>query len=266
MIAVIAGKGSLPEEACRQLVLQQKNFFVIALFEESASRLGNLLPQGVPIITQTHYKLGQIKAALLAEKATQVLFIGKVDKKDIFNHLKLDWYAIKLLASTINKSDASLMERCIAELQRHNISVVSQAEVLQHLHVQPGLLTGNYSVKIEQEVRLGMEIAQTISAQGIGQTVIMKDGVVIAVEAVEGTDACIKRGIQLGKEQLIICKTANKNHNKKYDIPTLGSASLEGIKKGQVAAVSWQAEQTFIADLDKFIARAQELDITLVAL
>ena len=87
---------------------------------------------------------------------------------------------------------------------------------------------------------------------------------VIAIEAIEGTDECIKRGIDLGKNDLIICKAAHDNQNKKYDLPTLGPDSLTGLQKGQVAAIAWKASHTFISDQDAFIQKAKELDITLI--
>ncbi len=266
MIAVIAGKGWLPIEACLQLIKQEKLFFVLSLFEQTTKELQGYLPAHVEVLTQTHYKLGHIRAVLQSSGAQQVLFIGKVEKKDIFNRLKFDWYALKLLASTLNKSDASLMEQCIAELKKYNISVLSQGDVLKHLYVEPGVLTGKLSVELEKDIALGMKAAQVLSAQGVGQTVVVKEGVIIAVEAVEGTNSCITRGIELGHQRVVICKTANQQHNKKYDIPTLGSGTLEGIIKGEVAVIAWQAQQAFIADLDIFIQRAQELGITLVAL
>ena len=96
--------------------------------------------------------------------------------------------------------------------------------------------------------------------------ILVKDKMIIAVEAIEGTDECIKRGIELGKKDIVICKTAHNNQNKKYDLPTLGPSSLEQIKKGQVKAIAWHSNKTFIANKEEFIQKANELNITLVAI
>ena len=100
----------------------------------------------------------------------------------------------------------------------------------------------------------------------IGQTVVIKKGMILAVEAIEGTSACIQRGVSLGKNKgVIVCKAAKKSQNKKYDLPVLGAATLENIKKGEIAAIAWQANQTLIVDKELFIKRAKDLGITLIS-
>ena len=89
---------------------------------------------------------------------------------------------------------------------------------------------------------------------------------IIAVEAIEGTDDCIKRGIALGEKDIIICKTTHKNKNKKYDMPTLGYNSLKDLKSGQIKAIAWQSDKTLIADKEKFINKAKDLGITLISI
>ena len=88
---------------------------------------------------------------------------------------------------------------------------------------------------------------------------------ILAVEAIEGTDACIRRGIDLGKNNIIVCKAAQKYHNKKFDIPTIGSHTLASIKPGEIAAIAWLSGSTFVADREKFVTRAKQLGITLIS-
>lgn len=291
MIAVIAGKGTLPLQACEQLAAQKKDFFVLALFQEvydqfnhhalatahlrdelnntpiknNTNSFSHHKTNALTIIFQPHYKLGALKKILLAHGTKEALFIGKVDKRELFSTLSLDWEAIKFLASLINKSDAAIMEHCIKELAKLSITVLPQDQVLQKLYAPPGILAGTLTPAIEQDIALGMETAEQLSLLGIGQTVVIKNGIVLAVEALEGTDACITRGIALGNEQVVICKTAHKTHNRQYDIPTLGSSSLATITKGSVAAIAWQADRLFIADYQYFIKRAHDLGIALIA-
>jgi hypothetical protein len=145
------------------------------------------------------------------------------------------------------------------------MEVIHQNDVLHTLLLDPGIYAGKISRYIKENIAFGMQTAHNISQLDVGQTVVVKDKMIIAIEAIEGTNECIKRGIQLGKKNVIICKSAHHNQNKKYDLPTLGTKSLEHIKKGEVSAIVWKADKTFIADKNAFIKRAKELNITLVA-
>lgn len=113
---------------------------------------------------------------------------------------------------------------------------------------------------------MGINIANKISLCDIGQTVIVKDGMVLAVEAIEGTDACIKRGLELGENNIVVCKAARIDQNKKYDLPTLGPATIADYQKGDIAAIAWQSSQTFIADKNIFVDKARKQNIALISI
>lgn len=266
MIAVIAGKGRLPIHACQSLLQNQKPFWVLVLFpEDNLQQLQTAIGTGVELIVQEFYKVGKILQTLKDKQTKKVLFIGKVDKQYLLSHIKLDWFALKLLASLLYKSDSAIMERLLQELATHDIEVISQAEVLDTLMVPPGILCGSTNADLERSITMGLNTAIKISECDIGQTVVVKNAMILAVEAIEGTDNCIKRGIELGKDKVIICKAARHNQNKKFDIPTLGPHSLENLQPGQVEAIAWLASHTFIADQDEFVKRAKKLGITLVS-
>jgi len=266
MIAVIAGTGTLPLEACKNLLAQGSEFFVVSLFpENNLDELQKITEGKVRIFAQDLFKPGYILDFLKKQKTKKVFFIGKVDKKHLFSHIKLDWFAIKMLASMVCKSDSSIMEKILAELARHDIEVIKQDEILKSLLVSPGVLTGTITPQLEADITMGIATAMAISQADIGQTIVIKDKMVLAVEAIEGTDLCIKRGIELGTENVVICKAARLDQNKKFYLPTLGPTSLQHLSKGQVAAIAWLSTHTLIAEQEKFIKRAQELGITLVS-
>ncbi len=164
------------------------------------------------------------------------------------------------------KSDKTIMEKLLSVLKKKGIGIIKQNEILKSLIVKPGILTGSITDKIEVDIKFGMNIAQNISQCDIGQTVVIKDKMVIAIEAIEGTDDCIKRGIELGKNNLVICKSAHEKQNQKYDLPTLGPNSLKGLKKDQVKAIAWKSSHTFISEKEEFIKKAKELNITLISI
>ncbi|MBM3893804.1 LpxI family protein [Candidatus Dependentiae bacterium] len=267
MIAVIAGTGSLPTEACKKLVQEGKAFFVICLFpEENQQQLQTVIGQGIELVAEKCFKAGAILRQLQERKTTQVLFIGKVDKNNLLKQLKLDWLALKIMGSLVTRGDKDVMEALLKELASNGMSTIRQDEVLDGLLVKPGILCGELTKTLEASIQLGIKTALTISKADIGQTVVVKNAMVLAVEAIEGTDACIQRGLALGKEGVVICKAAHQEQNKSYDLPTLGPKSLASFKPGDVAAIAWVASHTLIAEKEQFIARAKELEIVLVAI
>jgi DUF1009 family protein len=266
MIAIIAGTGTLPVAACQALSLQRKKFCVISLFpQENGTALRNAAGSETAIVDIAFYKASSILNHLLDHGVTQVLMIGKVDKQHLFKNAKLDWLAVKLLSQVLYKSDRDILQRIVDELNKHGITVLRQHDVLPNCLTKPGIVAGSVDAQLDAEVQFGMRTAMQIAQLGIGQTVIVKEGAVIAVEGVEGTDACIARGVELGNGNVIICKAAYAAHNPQFDLPTLGSATLATLPPGAVLAIAWQASHTLIVDYPAFVAAATALDITLVA-
>ncbi len=267
MIAIIAGTGNLPIESAKYFLRQNKDFIVICLFpKDNEQKLKETVSGKAEVISQKFYKTKQTLKLLKEKNVDKILLIGKVDKKNILKNIKLDWLAIKTLAKAVTKSDSSLMEAIINEIESQGIKVLKQNDILKTLFVPAGILTGKLTKELEEEIKFGLEIANKLSLIDIGQTVVVKNKMIIAAEAIEGTDKCIKRGIELGQKDLIICKTAHKNQNKKFDLPTLGPKSLEQIKRGQVKVIAWHSNKTFIANQNEFIKKAKELNITLVSI
>lgn len=272
MIAIIAGTGTLPVEACKSLLKRpleiqaSEPFFVVALFaDDNLNDLQQVVQDKAEVISQECYKAGQVLDLLKSKKTTQILFIGKVDKSHLFKKIKFDWLTIKLLSSLIYKSDAAIMERIVKELESHGISILRQDQVLDSLMVKPGILTGKLTENLATDVKMGIETAIKLSQLDIGQTVVVKDQMIMAIEAIEGTDKCIRRGIELGKSGVVVCKAAHQDQNHKYDLPTLGPGSLNNISKGEVAVIAWLHDKTLIAQQEEFIKKANELGITLVS-
>lgn len=265
LVGIIAGTGSLPVAACQALRNQKKKFFVINLFPQDNGIALRHAAGDAPVIAQEFYRASTILDILLQHNVTHVLMIGKVDKQHFFKNIKLDWLAVKLLASVAYKNDQQILQRIVDEFATHNITVLRQHEMLPGLLTKPGIIAGQIDAALQHDIDFGMQMAQTISKLDLGQTVIVKNSMVLAVEAIEGTDACIRRGIELGRGDIIICKAAQSAHNPQFDLPTLGSATLQGLRPGDVRAIAWLAQYTLIADYQKFIDTACALSCTLIA-
>lgn len=266
MIAVIAGTGSLPLDACTSLQALGKQFFVISLFpDDNKALLQETVGSYASVFELPFYKVGAVLSFLQEQQAQQVLLIGKVDKQHLLSKVQLDWLGIKLLGSLLYKNDQAIMEKVVEVLKAHGMEVLHQDSVLGGLLVPPGVLCGTLTESLEAEIRFGLDAARLLSHADIGQTVVVKDRMIIAVEAIEGTDACIKRALDLAQTDIVICKGARVGQNRQYDLPTIGPKTLAGFKAGQVRALAWQSDSTFIAQKAEVIRLATELEITLVS-
>ncbi len=266
MIGVIAGTGVLPIEAVRSIRRQGVPFCIVSLFpEENLQILQHAADGQGDCFSECFYKPSTIIAYLRERGVTDVVLIGKVDKKMLFQKLSFDMLSMNLLASLICKGDRAVMEVVIERIEHEGFRVIAQDTLLGGLLVKPGILVGHTDPLLDRTIAFGMRMAQQMSALDVGQTVIVKDGMVLAVEALEGTDLCMQRGILLGRDQVVVCKAVSYDQNKKYDLPTLGPRSLEHLLPGNVRAFAWLASHTLIAQKELFMQKAQDLGITLVA-
>ena len=268
MIGIIAGTGSLPIEACKKLLEQKKPFFIIALFpSDNKNEIEAICGSSVPIISLTSFKASELIKTLQSFTTTHLFMIGKFDKQLLLKKIKFDWLALSFLGSLIYKSDARIMQGIVDKFEKeYGIIVLKQDDLLGGLKATPGVLTGELTQQLQNDILLGIVTAKSLSENDIGQTVIVKNGMVLAVEAIEGTDACIRRGIDLGHTNIVICKAAHPNQNKKFDLPTLGPNTLQPYKSGQIAAIAWLSEYTLIAHQTEFIELAKQKNIILVSL
>lgn len=267
MIALIAGTGQLPLRACSTLIEQKKPFVVISLFpEDNADALTAVCEGSAEVMRENYYSPSSIIQDLKARSCSHLFFIGKVDKRNLLKHIGFDRLALNFLAKLAFKGDRDIMQAAMNLFEEMGFSILRQDEVLGGLFVKPGCIAGTVNDEIMQTAQMGIKKAQELSAADIGQSVVIKSGMIIAVEAIEGTDACLKRAIELTGGGVMLCKTAHKNHNTQYDLPTLGPSTLKGLSQGAVSAIVWEARTTLIHDLETFKRDAQALNITLLAL
>jgi hypothetical protein len=271
-LAVIAGAGRLPVLAARRHAASGGPVFVVALEEEPAPELVAVADD---IVRHAPGEVGRILRRLRRRGIRQLLFVGKVFKGKLFRGLRLDLTALKLWVTTSRRSDRGIMDRLCELAADSGLEVVSQLEVLGDLLVGEGLLTRRKPGAEEAaDAELGLRIAAASSRLGIGQSVVVRGGVVVAVEALEGTDACLARagelargGGKLFRGGLVLAKVAGDGHDPRFDVPTVGCRTLENAAAAGVTCLALESGMTLIADdLDVFTDRADELDLSVLGL
>lgn len=219
-----------------------------------------------------YFALGQIDKpiqALRTAGVSRVVMAGKVQHASLFGGMLPDMRAVKLLARLADKRTDTILRAVAEEFSKDGIDFLSSATYLSHLVVAEGKLTSRAPSSAEAaDIRLGWKAAKALAGFDIGQTVIVNDGAVIAVEAMEGTDAAVLRARDIARSlgqrpALTVVKVAKPKQDLRFDIPVIGLDSLKVFADAGVSALALEAGTTLIFDKEQFLknAAAQKLAI-----
>lgn len=266
-LALVAGTGKLPIILAQ--AAKEKGYDVIAFgLTEEVCEL--IKPHAARTILIAAGQVGRNIKHMREQQLTEVVFVGKVPKLDYLMRQvhKLDWMAIKELSKLPNFNDDTV-QRCVGGIcEAQGIKVLTQSEFLRHIFPEVGVITKRQPTGEEYaDVEFGFRIAKEIARLDIGQTVIVRDKTVLAIEAAEGTDYAIKRAVQLAKGPVVVCKVAKPGQDQRFDIPTVGMNTLESMlaqKPGGVLAV--EAGETMVVERSEMAAFADSKGISIVAI
>lgn len=212
-------------------------------------------------------KIGKILDTLKDNKVQQVTMIGKVTKEVLYSEGKIipDWQAVKLLMSLPDRHDDTIMNALVAKIQSLGIEVLDQTLFITALLPEAGVLSKRKPTKDElADMEYGFAMAKKIGGLDIGQTVVVKNKAIMAVEAIEGTDACILRGGKLGKGA-IVAKTAKPAQDNRFDMPSVGVKTIESMLEAGAAGLVMEAGRTLLVEREKVLALADAHKLTIVA-
>ncbi len=250
------------------------------LFAESARRAGHRVvavahkaetdPALAGVVDAiTWVKLGQLGHVLEALReggATQSVMLGAITKRRFFADAMLDATGLKVLARIAIRSDDNLLRAIARFLDEEGIPITDPTPFLADRLAPQGVL-GKHQPSEEElsDARYGLELARGIGRLDLGQTVVVKDRVALAVEALEGTDACIRRGGELAPSGgFVAVKAAKPQQDRRFDLPAVGPETVDALiaAKGRVLAV--EAGATLVMDLDRMIEKADRARLVLL--
>lgn len=264
-LGLVAGEGTLPSVLTRSAKERGYRVVAFALSKAAYDRLDSVADK-VHLIAPG--QLGKNKNLFQAEGLNQVVFIGKVAKLDLLrNIVKLDWTAIKELSKLANFNDDTIQLAMADFMEAHGVKVLTQSEFLRHLFPDVGVLTKRQPTAEEYaDIDYGLRVAKEIARLDIGQTVVVRNRMVIAIEAIEGTDEAIRRAISYAHKPVVVVKVAKPNQDQRFDIPTVGLSTLMSMKAdtpGGVLAI--EANETMVVEQEEMILFCDEQGMTMVA-
>lgn len=263
-LGIIAGGGELPLIGVKEAIASGENPIIFSVIESDYSS-DEYKDITVPF---NIIKIGNFLKLCRQYKIGRLLLLGKVRKDIIFRNLQFDLKALSILARSINRNDYSIFKSLADEFEKNNIEIISQKTYLKSLLLPEGRYTAKKLTKTElADIEFGMEYAAKIASLDIGQTVVVLNKTVVAVEAVEGTDETIKRGANLaGKKGAVVCKSSKHKQDDRFDLPGIGASTLEVMKENGCSTLVFTAGESIIVNPVKVIAHAEKLKINLISL
>ncbi len=262
-LGLIAGAGSLPRIVCETAGQRGRPVVAVAFQNETAEALARLAQVHRCGLGQADKVIDTFKGAGVKE----VCLIGKIDKRAVFENLKFDLRAVKMMGRLLAKDDRSIMEAIIDELEGEGITVVKQTDWLPALIPQKGVLGKHLPDPAQlEEFERSMTLCRDLAGKEIGQTIIVKEGVVLAVEAVEGTDAAIRRGCELGGGKgAVMIKASRPRQDLRYDIPSVGLTTAKLLAECGARALAVEAGGVVVVDLPDVISFCDKNNIVFAA-
>ena len=261
-IGIIAGSGSFPLQFAIQAKSKGCKIYVIAHQGETAKEIEKLADSVVWI------RLGQLGKVINFFKSSAVRYVvmaGGISRVKHFGDIKLDLKGASLIARVRSTKDDVVMRGIADELLKEKIEVVSCLSFFGEHVVREGIISGTKLSKDEQEdVRVGINAIHAMSSQDIGQLVVVKEGVVVAVEAVEGTDETIRRGGKLGGAKTVVVKFSKPTQDLRFDVPTIGINTIQTLIDAKSRVLALEAGKGMILDLEQVKKLASQAGITII--
>src|SRR4051812_10377477 len=210
-------------------------------------------------------QLGKLISFFNNAGVSNAIMAGQIAPKNLFD-LRPDWKFLLLLARLKRRNAESIFAAIGGELSHAGITLLPATSFLQHCLAPAGLMAGpKLRRREEDEVGFGLEIAREISRLDIGQTVVVKNGTVLAVEGFEGTNEAIKRGGALGRKDAVMVKVAKPSQDMRFDVPVIGVATIEVAAEARLRVIAVEASRTLLLEKDAVIDQANRANISIVA-
>ncbi|MEK6585894.1 MAG: UDP-2,3-diacylglucosamine diphosphatase LpxI [Nitrospirota bacterium] len=263
-IGVIAGNGRFPiifADNARKMGLQ-----VYAVAHE-----GETEPELEQHVDRIHWvKIGQLNKLINAFKADgvrNVVMLGGIKKTHVYSHARPDFRVLALATKLALWKDDDILRALAAELEKDGITICESTFGLEGILVEEGTLTSRQPTKKEWvDIRYGWDVAKETGRLDIGQCVVIKDRVVVAVEAVEGTDEAIKRGGELAKDGAVVVKRSKPQQDLRFDLPAVGPRTIEVMQSVKASVLAVEAGRSVMLDREVLLRTAEEAGITVVGL
>lgn len=262
-IGLIAGSGQFPLIFAKKAQAKGMLVYVAAYVNEADPELSKY----AAAIEWLH--LGQIRRLIKFFKrhaVTQTVMMGAIRKTRLFTDVKPDTKAIAMFAGMRDTHDDKVLRAFAKTLEKEGIAVQASTFLLPELLAPEGCWTRRRPSRSEQaDIDVGWRIAKAIGRLDIGQCVVMGGGSVLAVEAIDGTDATIQRGGKLGSGEAVVVKICKPDQDQRFDMPAVGVQTVETMRAAGARVLAIEANRAVVFDRPEMVSLADRYGIAIVA-
>lgn len=262
-LLLVAGSGSYPQcllEGARKAGVRRLSLIAV---RGMASR--HLAAQADDVCWCGVGEIGQILDWAQQCGARHAALVGQITPSALFR-TRFDAMAREILRSLPVKNAHTLFGRVIELLAERGLQTIPSSAFMDDHLPAPGLLSRRPPDSREaSDIELGLRTAMGVSNHDIGQTVVVKEGMILAVEAFEGTNEAIRRGGKLGGRGAVVVKVAKVGHDMRFDIPVIGARTIPTLKRARISALAFQARRTVLLEREEVLAAADRLGIAIVS-
>jgi DUF1009 family protein len=263
-IGLIAGNGRFP-------IIFADNARKLGYHVSAVAHEGETEPELAGHVDRIHWiKIGQLSKLIKAfkeDKVHQAVMLGGIKKTHVFTTVRPDFRTLAMATRLALWKDDDILREFAKELEREGIAICESTFGLEGILVEEGTLTARApSDKEWEDIRYGWEVAHDIGRLDIGQCVVIKDRVVVAVEAVEGTDGAIKRGGDLAKEGAVVVKRSKPQQDMRFDLPAVGPRTIEVMAAVKASVLAIEAGRTILLDREIMLEKAKSARIAIVGI
>jgi DUF1009 family protein len=267
-LGLIAGSGRLPFEVLEAARARGLAVAVVAIEGYAAPEIEAAAPG--ELLWNPVGQLAAMIAFLKDRSVDEVILAGGVAKRNAVQDLgalRLDERALAVLAGIKERGDDALLRAVAAELESEGLPVVDSTRYLEGRLTCAGPLAGPVPEPATQaDLALGLRVAKGLGSYDVGQSVVVKEGSVLAVEAVEGTDAAIRRGAELGGTGAVVVKASKPNQDLRFDVPVIGPGTIDLARSCGIVAIGLEEGRTLIVERERTLVRAEESRISVIGM
>jgi Uncharacterized protein conserved in bacteria, COG3494 len=262
---LIAGNGQFPFYVLEGARAAGVRMVVAAIREETSPDIDRM---GVKVEWCGIGQLGKLIRFFRREGVRRAIMAGQVKHRQIFSGALPDWRMAAMLLRLSRNNTDSLLGAVVAELAADGIELVDSTLFVPHLLAPVGVLTKRQPTAREcADIDYGLEVAQVIAGLDLGQTIVVRNRAVVAVEAMEGTDAAILRAGEIAhRRELTVVKVAKPQQDMRFDVPVIGRTTIETMLAAGATALAVTAGKTLIFDRDAVVALANRHRLTILGI
>ena len=264
-LGILVGSGELPYIAARNALACGEDLRLFNFTSEPAPP--DLLQYTTEVILIRIFS--SVIRSMKRQGVKRLLLLGKAERAHLYGNRpwSFDWRVLFLLARSANQNDYTIFDVLSQEFEKRGIRIIPQETYLLDQFLPEGRYGKKCTDREVADIVYGISYARELNRLDVGQTVVVGKRSVLALEAAEGTDRCIRRGGELfHKGGAVVCKTAKRDHDPRFDVPVTGLATLASMRDSGCRVLAIETGRTFVVHPYTFLEQAREFGITVVSL